>query len=551
MGTDTAPATTEETPEMPGAPGRAGRREWIGLAVLALPTLLVSIDVFVMLLALPHLSEALGAGSAQTLWIMDIYGFMIAGFLVTMGTLGDRIGRRRLLLIGAAAFGAASVMAAYSTTPEMLIAARAVLGVAGATLAPSTMALISNMFRDPRQRATAIGVWLVCFMSGAAIGPLAGGVMLEHFWWGSVFLLGVPAMVLLLVVGPVLLPEYRAPGAGRLDLTRVVLSLAAILPIIYGLKELAKDGWRTGAAAAVVAGCAVGVVFARRQRRLADPLLDLRLFRNASFSAALGGMLACTLLGGAIMVFITQYFQLVRGLSPLHAGLWMLPTVAAMTVSCQAAPLLARRIRPAVLIGVGLAISVTGLMVIARADATSGLPAVVTGFALINLGCGPLVVLGTDLVVGSAPPEKAGSAAALNETAGEFGFAFGIAALGSLGTAVYRAQFADHAPSGVPADAVRAAHDSLTAAVGAAQHLPARAAGALLAPAQEAFTSGLHAIAAISAVLLAGVAVLIAVLLRHVRPIGAPQPDAAQPEGTSDPTTADDDSQAASAPVVV
>jgi DHA2 family multidrug resistance protein-like MFS transporter len=542
MTTDTAPATTEDPPAAPGTAVRAGRREWIGLAVLALPTLLVSIDVFVMLLALPHLSQALGASGTQTLWIMDIYGFMIAGLLVTMGTLGDRIGRRRLLLIGAAAFGAASVAAAYSTTPEMLIAARAVLGVAGATLAPSTMALISNMFRDPGQRATAIAVWLVCFMSGAAIGPLAGGAMLEHFWWGSVFLLGVPAMVLLLVVGPVLLPEYRAPGAGRLDLISVVLSLVAILPIIYGLKELAKDGWRAGPVAAVVAGCAVGVVFARRQRRLTDPLLDLRLFRSASFSAALGGLLACTLLGGAIMVFITQYFQLVRGLSPLRAGLWMLPTVAAMTVSCQAAPLLARRIRPAVLIGVGLAISVTGLMVIARADATSGLPAVATGFALINLGCGPLVVLGTDLVLGSAPPEKAGSAAALNETAGEFGFAFGIAALGSLGTAVYRTQFADHAPSGVPADAVRVAHDSLTAAVGAAQHLPARAAGALLAPAQEAFTSGLHAIAAVSAVLLAGVAVLIAVLLRHVRPIGAPQhaahSDGPHQDGTLDPEPA-------------
>ncbi|HEU5159438.1 MAG TPA: MFS transporter [Streptosporangiaceae bacterium] len=551
MGTDTADTATPAAPT-DETPARAGRREWIGLAVLALPTLLVSIDVFVMLLALPHLSEALGASSTQTLWIMDIYGFMIAGFLVTMGTLGDRIGRRRLLLIGAAAFGAASVLAAYATSPQLLIAARAVLGIAGATLAPSTLALISNMFRDPRQRATAIGVWLACFMSGAAIGPLAGGAMLERFWWGSVFLLGVPAMVLLLVVGPFLLPEYRAPGTGRVDITSVMLSLAAILPIIYGLKELAKDGWRAGSVAAAATGCAVGVAFVRRQRRLADPLLDLRLFRSASFSAALAGMLACTLLGGAIMVFITQYFQLVRGLSPLRAGLWMLPTVAAMMVSCQAAPLLARRFRPALLICVGLAITVTGLLVIARAGATSGLPAVVTGFALINLGSGPLVALGSDLVVGSAPPERAGSAAALNQTAGEFGFAFGIAALGSLGTAVYRARFAGAAPDtardGVPADAIRAAHDSLTGAVGAAQHLPARAAEALLGPAQEAFTSGLHAIAAVSAVLLAGVTVLLAILLRHVRPIGAARPDempAPAPGSGSDAGTGPDGAAAA------
>ncbi|HEX6470925.1 MAG TPA: MFS transporter [Streptosporangiaceae bacterium] len=507
---------------------RAGRREWIGLAVLALPTLLVSIDVFVMLLALPHISAALGASATQTLWIMDVYGFMIAGFLVTMGTVGDRIGRRRLLLIGAAAFGGASVLAAYSTSPETLIAARAVLGVAGATLAPSTMALISNMFRDPKQRATAIGVWLVCFMSGAAIGPLAGGALLEHFWWGSVFLLGVPAMAVLLVAGPPLLPEYRRPAAGRPDLTSVVLSLAAILPAVYGLKELARDGWRAVPVAALVAGLAVGVAFVRRQRRLADPLLDLRLFRTPAFSAALGGMMFCTLLAGAIMVFITQYFQLVRGLSPLHAGLWMLPTVAAMTVSSQVSPLLARRFRPAVLIGAGLLVSAAGLLSIARAGATSGLPAVVTGFALINLGSGPLVVLGTDLVVGSAPPEKAGSAAALNETAGEFGFAFGIAALGSIGAAVYRADFAGHAPAGVPGDAVRAGHDSLTGAVTAAGHLPADAAAALLDPARAAFTSGLHVVAGLSAVLLAAVAVTVAVALRHVRPIGQDAADAAE-----------------------
>jgi DHA2 family multidrug resistance protein-like MFS transporter len=518
MGTDTATTQTGE------AGARAGRREWIGLAVLALPTLLVSIDVFVMLLALPHIGTALGASSTQTLWIMDIYGFMISGFLVTMGTLGDRIGRRRMLLIGAAAFGAASVLAAYSTTPVMLIAARAVLGVAGATLAPSTMALISNMFRDPWQRATAIGVWLVCFMSGAAIGPLAGGAMLEHFWWGSVFLLGVPAMAVLLVAGPLLLPEYRTPAAGRPDLVSVVLSLAAILPVIYGLKELARNGWGAGPVGAVVAGSAVGVLFVRRQRRLADPLLDLRLFRKPAFSAALGGMLSCTLLAGAIMVFITQYFQLVRGLSPLHAGLWTLPTAAAMTVSSQVSPLLARRFRPAALIGAGLMLSVIGLLVIAQAGATTGLPALVAGWALINLGSGPLVVLGTDLVIGSAPPEKSGSAAALNETAGEFGFAFGIAALGSVGTAVYRSRFAGYAPEGVPADALRSAHDSLTGAVAAAQHLPAHVAANMLAPAQEAFTAGLHVVAGVSAVLLAGVAILTAVLLRHVHPIGAATP---------------------------
>jgi len=213
-------------------PAKAGRREWTALAVLALPTLLVSIDVYVLLLALPRLTADLGASSTEQLWITDIYGFLLAGFLITMGTLGDRIGRKKLLLIGATAFGIASVLAAFSTSPAMLIAARAVLGVAGAILAPSTISLIRTLFRDPKQMGLAIGLWGTCFSAGAVIGPLVGGVMLSQFWWGSVFLLGVPAMVLLLALGPFLLPEYRDPDAGKLDLTSVALSLAAILPDI-------------------------------------------------------------------------------------------------------------------------------------------------------------------------------------------------------------------------------------------------------------------------------------------------------------------------------
>jgi DHA2 family multidrug resistance protein-like MFS transporter len=505
----------------------AGRREWVGLAVLALPTLLVSIDVFVLLLALPRLSADLGASSTEQLWIMDVYGFLVAGFLVTMGTLGDRIGRRRLLLAGAAAFGGASVLAAYSTSALMLIAARALLGIAGATLAPSTIGLIGNMFTVPRQRAVAISVWMACFMGGAALGPLVGGVLLAHFWWGSVFLLGVPAMVLLLILGPVLLPEYRDAGAGRIDLPSVALSLAAILPVVYGLKELARGGWDIFPAAAVVVGVVFGWVFIRRQRRLPDPLLDVRLFARRAFSAALGSMMFGTMLMGAIMMFITEYFQLVHGLTPLRSGLAMLPGVGASLVSFLLAPHLTRLARPAYLIGGGMALSVLGLLLITTADARSGLPAVMIGFAVTNFGAGPMVTLGTDLVVGSAPVEKAGSAGAMNETSGEFGFAVGIAALGSLGTAIYRDRVT--VPAGVPADAARAAHESLAGATAAAGHLPGPLGSALLGSAREAFTGGMHAAATVSAVLLVVVAVTVAILLRNA---GEPAPEgtAAQPE---------------------
>ncbi|OKK08924.1 MFS transporter [Streptomyces sp. CB02400] len=516
MGTDRAGATAGV------GDGRAGRREWAGLAVLALPTLLVSIDVFVLLLALPKLSTDLGADSTEQLWITDIYAFMLAGFLITTGTLGDRIGRRRLLLTGAVAFGAASVLAAYADSPGTLIAARALLGIAGATLAPSTMALITNLFRDPGQRAVAISIWMVCLTGGATIGPLVGGAMLEHFWWGSVFLLGVPAMALLLVLGPVLLPEYRAPRAGRLDPASVALSLAALLPAAYGLKELARAGRQPVPVLAVVAGAAAGVVFALRQWRLADPLLDLRLFADRAFSTALGTMFFNTLLVGATMLFVTEYLQLVEGLTPFRAGLCMLPAMVGSVVGSLLAPVVARRIRPAYVIGTGLLVAAAGLLLLTRADAGPGpgLTAVVTGFALMNTGGGPAVVLGTDLVVGSAPLEKAGSAASMNETSGQFGFALGLATLGSLATAVYRHRIEGAVPDTAPPAAAEAAGDTLAGAVSAAEQLPGQAGAALLSSARDAFTGGMHVAAGVSSVLLTVVAVLVVALLRHVRPGG-------------------------------
>ncbi|WP_364149722.1 MFS transporter [Paenibacillus sp. LPE1-1-1.1] len=316
------------TNAMNGTEMQAGMREWFGLAVLALPALLVSIDLSVMILALPHIGADLGADSARQLWIIDIYGFMLAGLLIIMGTLGDRIGRRKLLLIGGAAFVIASIVAAFSRSAEMLIAARALLGIAGATVSPSTLALVSNMFRSHKQRSLAIGIWLTCSMGGMALGPVVGGIMLDHFWWGSVFLLGVPVMLLLLISGPMLLPEYRNLESGRLDLTSVALSLGAILPVIYGLKEIAKYGLQMVPALLILAGIVLGTVFVSRQRRLTSPLLDLRLFASPGFSAALGGMFGLTLTG-ATMLFIAQYLQFVQGMSPLQAGLYMLPGVIA------------------------------------------------------------------------------------------------------------------------------------------------------------------------------------------------------------------------------
>jgi DHA2 family multidrug resistance protein-like MFS transporter len=321
----------------------------------------------------------------------------------------------------------------------MLIAARALLGIAGATLSPSTLALIGTMFRQPRQRGVAIGVWMACFMAGAAIGPLAGGLMLEHFWWGSVFLLGVPAMALLLILGPVVLPEYRDPAARRLDLGSVALSLATILPVVYALTELARTGWRPLPAVVGAAGIAVGVVFVRRQRTSPQPLLDLRLLTSKTFAAAMSGMTLSTMLTGAIMLLVTQYFELANGLSPARAGLCLVPAAVTMTASSLGSSRLARRVQPAYVSAAGLAVAIAGLLLISQAH---GLAPVVAGWALVTLGSGPMVVLSVDMVIGAVPQAKAGSAAALNETGSQLGFALGIAVLGSVSSAVYRARIA-------------------------------------------------------------------------------------------------------------
>ncbi|WTW92714.1 MFS transporter [Streptomycetaceae bacterium NBC_01309] len=500
-------------------PAPADRRAWLGLSVLALATLLLSFDVTLLYLAAPQLSADLDPSSTQMLWIMDIYSFMIAGFMVTMGTLGDRIGRRKVLLVGALAFGAASLLAAYAPNAETLIAARALLGVAGASVLPSTLSLIGVLFRDPRQRAFAMGVWAASFSVGIALGPVIGGLMLEAFWWGSVFLIAVPIMGVLLVAGPLVLPEYRNPGAGRLDPTSVVLSLAAILPVVYGIKQIAKHGVDGVSAGALVFGAAMGVWFALRQRRLEHPLLDVRLFADRSFSAALA---TSTLVGAALggtYLFITQYLQLVEELSPLESGLWLVPGSLALIATSMLAPVATRRFRPAYVLAVSLLVSAVGYALLTQVG-EGGLAVLIVGFVLLYAGTGPEMALATDLVVGSAPQEKAGSASAMHSTGGEFGIAFGVAVIGSIGTAVYRDELSGKIPGTVPADAAGAAEDSMAAAHAAAAELPDGVAQSLMEPARDAFVSGLGAVSVVATVLIVALAGLVLVALRHVPPSG-------------------------------
>ena len=499
-------------------PQRATRREWIGLAVIALPCLLYAMDLTVLTLAVPALSADLGPSSTELLWIVDIYGFLVAGFLIPMGTLGDRIGRRRLLLIGAAAFGAASVLAAIASSPEMLIAARALLGIAGATLAPSTLSLIRNMFEDDRQRTVAIGIWITSFSVGAAIGPLVGGLLLESFHWGSVFLLAVPVMALLLAIGPRLLPEYRDPAPARLDLASAALSLGAVLAVIFGVKAVARDGVELESIAPVLVGLAVGAAFLQRQRRLADPMIDLALFRRPAFSLALGA----NTLGFAVVfgleVFVAQYFQLVLGYSPLEAGLWSVPAAAAFVVGSQLTPPLAARVRPAVAMLGGLLVALAGVALIVQVGAADGPGLLVAGNVILSLGLAPLLALAVDLALASAPPERAGAASGISETSSELGGALGLAILGTVGTAVYRSETAGAFPAELPEGAAGTATDTLAGAVGVSERLSAIPAAELLEPARDAFVQGLQVAATVSGVLVTAAAIMVVRLLLSSRP---------------------------------
>jgi DHA2 family multidrug resistance protein-like MFS transporter len=499
-------------------PTKAGRREWLGLAVLALPTFIVAIDLFVLLLALPNLASDLHAGANQQLWITDIYGFVLAGFLVTMGTLGDRIGRRKLLIIGSLAFGIGSIACAYAPNAETLIVARALLGIAGATLMPSTMALIATLFPNPKQMATAFGIWAATFTLGAIFGPVIGGVMLAHFWWGSVFLLGVPIMLALVIVGPKLLPEFKNPAAGKIDPTSVLFSLLALLPTIYGIKELAKEGIELFPAASLLIGIGFGIAFVRRQNRIESPLLDMSLLRNRTIGGSIVGMLCYTSFGGGLLMLMLLYFQLVGGLTSVQAGAALVPGMVTGAIGFQVMPKLAARFRPSYVMAGGMIAAAMAFVTMTQVDADSGNLPLIIAFAASSLVGVAMPGLGANLIVGSAPPEQAGSAGSLAQMANEFGSTLGLAIYGTIGAAVYRAAVV--LPAGLPAGTAAEAGDSVSGAAGSAAGLSPAAADALMAPAREAFVTGLNTVATIGIVVLVAAAAFVGIRMRHVPPFG-------------------------------
>ncbi|WP_254886111.1 MFS transporter [Streptomyces sp. NA02950] len=479
--------------------------------MLILAVLLVAVDATVLGLATPYLSEDLEPTGNQLLWIGDVYSFVIAGLLVSMGGLGDRIGRKKLLLGGATAFGGLSLLAAYATSPEMMIATRALLGVAGATLMPSTLALIRNLFPDPKERSVAIGIWGAAASAGAAVGPVVGGFLLEHFWWGSVFLINLPVMAVLVLVGVRLLPESKNPDPGPWDLPSVGFSLVGMIGVVYCVKELASHAMDAVAIVAGVAGALSLLAFVRRQLTLRTPLLDMRLFKNRGFSGAVLADLLTILGLSGLVFFLSQFLQLVQGRTPLQAGLAELPAALGAVAAGLVAGAAARRYSVRAIVAGGLAAIGVALAALVLLSAHTGFPVLGAVLLVVGAGAGFSFTVTADVILSSVPKEQAGAASAVSETAYELGAALGIALLGSMVTGVYRG-FAT--PAGVPADVADAAHESLGGAAESAVHLPRGLASELLASAQESFVDGLRIACGVGAVVLLATAVGAWFLLR-------------------------------------
>jgi DHA2 family multidrug resistance protein-like MFS transporter len=506
------------------APRRATWREWTGLAVLTLPVLMTATDMTVLFLALPSIAAALEPSSTQVLWTLHLGEFLAVGMVLTMGRLGARMGRRRLLSAAVAVYGLASLAAAFAPDPAILIATRGVMGVAAAALMPSIVSLLRVMFADSRQFSVAVAVVMSAFSAGMAVGPPLGGVLLEYFWWGSVFLVNVPVAALLLVSLPLLprIPGRR--GEDRLDLTSVALSVTAIIAVIFGLQEIAdRQAAAAGAplwpyAVAVVAGLALGAVFVRRQLRLSEPLLDLRLFAAPAFSVSLAAMLLMLLGAGGVDMLLAQYLQSVLGLSPGRAGLLMIVPAVAAIVGGMLPPVLHRWTRPSVIMGGGLLSASAAAAAMVWAVGQRDTVAIVLGATLLAFSLGPLFTLGYNLIVVAAPLRGTGSATAMGDVAGGFGNALSLAFLGSLAAVVYRWGLDGGELSARVPDAAReAAGESVGGAYAVAGDLPGPAGAELLEAADAAYTAAVQTGYGFAAVLLFPVGLAVLWLLRGIR----------------------------------
>ncbi|MEU8509876.1 MFS transporter [Streptomyces brevispora] len=502
---------------------RAGLKEWLGLVVIVLVTLLIAIDISVLGFAITPISESLKPSATQLLWIMDIYSFVLAGALITMGWVGDRFGRRKLLIIGALVFGVASALAATADTPEMLIGSRALLGLGAATLTPTSLALIRNMFHDSKQRKSAIAAWSGTLATGAALGPVVGGLLLNNFWWGSVFMINTPVMVLVLILAPILLPERRDTSRGKLDVLGAFLSVAGIMPFIYGLKELAVDGWDRDPAIWAAVGLVLLIAFVQRQRMTSHPLIDISLFRYGGFTGAILTNLMVMFSFMGVSILTNQYLQMVLGMTPFRAALWSMAVMPAIGIAVGLVSALSRKVKPVYLVTSGMLVMAIGFGVLSRLTVGSSVAVLLVGVGLMAAGMTASKTLTAEIVVTSAPKEHAGSSTATSETFTEFGSAFGFAVIGSIGSAIYRHDMNAVNPAGLGGEALGAVRNTIGGAATVASQQPAAIGSELISASREAFTHGLQVAALSGAAAMVVVAAIVAMLLRRV-PIETGEP---------------------------
>ncbi|TDN92614.1 MFS transporter [Microbacterium sp. BK668] len=494
---------------------RVGWRGWAALVVLMLPVLLVSVDNTVLSFALPQIALDLEPSGTEQLWIIDAYPLVLASLLVTMGTLGDRFGRRRMLLLGATGFAVVSALAAFAPSAAWLIAARAGMGVFGAMLMPSTLSLLRSIFTDRDQRRLAIAIWASMFSAGSALGPIVGGFLLAHFAWGSVFLMAVPVLVPLLVLAPLLVPESRDPHPGRIDPVSIALSLATMVPIVYGIKEVAVHGLSATVGALFAAGAGFGILFVRRQLRADTPMLDMRLFRRPTFTGALLLNLLSVVALVGFLFFVAQHLQLIVGLTPMQAGFALVPGLAAMIVAGLVVVPIAKRFPPRIVVPGALVLSIGGYVVIAVVAGSDSLGAIVGAFVALGIGIGMAETVSNELILSSAPPEKAGAASAVSETAYELGAVLGTAVLGGLLTSLYRTGLV--LPAEVPDAAADAARETLAGAMHTADSLGGAVGDAVRDAASHAFDAGVTVTALLGAGLVAIAAIVAATTLGRSR----------------------------------
>ncbi|MGR8011403.1 MFS transporter [Streptomyces hypolithicus] len=520
--------TTAGAQRSAGASGRrpdltAAKNRWAVLLVLCVSLLVVALDATILHIAVPAVTEDLRPGAMELLWIVDAYPLVCASLLILFGTLGDRAGRRRILLLGYGLFGVASALAAFADTPHVLIAARALLGVGGAMIMPATLSILRQVFPDRRERAVAIGIWTAVAAVGAATGPVLGGFLIQHFWWGSVFLINIPLMALILPVGRWLLPESRGSGKGPWDVLGALMAAGGVLGVVLGVKRVGTGQGIADAQTllALLAGLALLVVFVRRQKARAHPLVDVKMFARPAFSTSVGCIVLAMLALVGLELIAVQYLQLVLGLGPLETGLRLLPlTFAAMAAGATGSYTL-HRLGPRAMVSLGFALTAAAVLVLTLMGQHDRPALLTVGFVLLGFGLQATLFGAYESMLSEAPPEAAGAAAAIGETSYQLGAGMGIALLGSVMNAAYAPGLA--AIPGVSAADSAGAANSLGEAYTVATRLGGPAGEALRATARHAFVHGLHVTLFVSAGLLL-LGALAALRLPRLMDCGAREP---------------------------